>query len=119
MNETGEQKAPRKKMKKWKKVLLIIIAVPLALFIALIAWAAYDESKMTPEEKAARDVSRAVAQSERESSIAASQSEAAVKESESQALDAQIRHLVGPNTPKAVWMRFLPVFGIAVLLRWV
>jgi len=86
MNETGEQKAPRKKMKKWKKVLLIIIAVPLALFIALMAWAAYDESKMTPEEKAARDVSRAVVQSERESSIAASQSEAAVKESESQAL---------------------------------
>jgi hypothetical protein len=82
MNEPGAADATirgRRKMKKWKKVLLIIVGVPLALIVFLLSWFAYDESKLTPEEKAARAESRAIAQSEA-ASRAAEQSRLAAEE---------------------------------------
>jgi hypothetical protein len=82
MNEPGAADVTirgRKKMKKWKKVLLMVVGVPLALFIALIAWGSHEYNKMSPEEKATIEESRAVAQSERESR-AAEQSRIAAEE---------------------------------------
>jgi hypothetical protein len=93
MNEPGEANATirgRKKMKKWKKVLLIVIGVPLALFIALIAWGSHEYNKMTPEEKAAIEESRAVAQSERESRAAEESRIAAEEEARTTTASATI-----------------------------
>ncbi|MCL2105943.1 MAG: hypothetical protein FWH26_02620 [Oscillospiraceae bacterium] len=69
----------RKKMKKWKKVLLIVVGGPIALFIVLAVWGMIVDSNRTPEEKAAIAESRAIAQSERESR-AAEQSRIAAEE---------------------------------------